>query len=334
MALGFTKEYDTSIYDVDQFIEVWPEISEIGLEIAEGVAEKMEEGEQINPGSSNVMISYIKGCVFMLGFSDVDKGSEVDLYDQYMSAAVLGSRGTMADMGFQINIIDVVDSEYVNGLIKLFETSDEEDLKRLWSSLAKNKKQTPEVVAQGGKTGVEKAETDPNASASTPLPRSSVERGKEIRPGFNFPSNAAMAQMSVQYSLAKDGSKNLSTNFKVSDFKSKDGSDVVLVNPSLITLLEKIRKHFGKPVRIISGYRTPSYNAGIKGAAKNSQHMYGNAADIKIEGVTPKEIYDWMSGWHKGGLGLYPTFTHIDVRDTVGQNLARWGKGLAPSDIA
>ncbi len=62
--------------------------------------------------------------------------------------------------------------------------------------------------------------------------------------------------------------------------------------------------------------------------------MYGNAADIKIEGVTPKEIYDWMSGWHKGGLGLYPTFTHIDVRDTVGQNLARWGKGLAPSDIA
>jgi uncharacterized protein YcbK (DUF882 family) len=63
----------------------------------------------------------------------------------------------------------------------------------------------------------------------------------------------------------------------------------------------------------------------LKGAAKNSQHMYGNAADIKIDGVSPKEIYDWLNSWHKGGLGLYPTFTHVDVRNTVGRSLARWG---------
>jgi uncharacterized protein YcbK (DUF882 family) len=333
MALGFTKQYDTSIYDEQSFIEVWPEISEIGLEICEGVLEKMDDSTVIIPGATNQLISYIKGCVFMLGFSEVDEGTEVDHYDQYMSTAVLRSRSSMLDMGITIEIVDLIDKLYVKGLIEIFSIYDQTDISRLRSVLLKNKIKK-DFPVKNDVSGVKKAETDPKASTpTTDSATTSTVKTKEVRPGVNFPVDASMASKSIQYSLASDGLKKLSDNFKVSDFRSKDGSDVILVNPELIKLLEKIRKHFGRPVSIVSGYRTPSYNSKLSGAAKNSQHMYGNAADIKIEGVSPKEIYNWLSDWHKGGLGVYPTFVHVDVRDTVGQRLARWGKG-ASSDVA
>lgn len=334
MPLGFTKQYDTSIYEKDAFIEVWPEVAEIGLEIVEGVLEGMDASTVITPGSKNEATAYLKGCMFMLGFSDIDKGTEVELYDQHTSVAVVKTRLVMNDMGIKVQLADVIDLEFVEGLRDLFASTDETYATKLWDVLKDNKAkaQLPIEVgvprsARGSEQGVAKAKTDPNASARISAPTSSVIRGKQIQPGVNFPEDPAMADKSIQYSLSKDGSKQLSANFKVSDFKCRDGSDVVLVNPSLVDLLEKIRSHFGRPVKVVSAYRTPKYNRMLKGAAKNSQHMYGNAADIKIDGVSPKEVYDWLNTWHKGGLGLYPTFTHIDVRNTVGRDIARWGSG-------
>lgn len=51
-------------------------------------------------------------------------------------------------------------------------------------------------------------------------------------------------------------------------------------------VLEPLRKHFNKPIIITSGYRNNLVNAAAKGA-KNSDHLYGLAADIKIAGVEP-----------------------------------------------
>lgn len=117
------------------------------------------------------------------------------------------------------------------------------------------------------------------------------------------------------YSKAKDGSKKLSANFAVKEFACKDGSDVVFVAPELVEILQKIREHFGKAVSIHSGYRTPEYNKKVDGAAY-SQHQYGTAADISIKGVTPKEVAVFAETLlpNTGGIGTYPTFTHIDVR--------------------
>ena len=82
--------------------------------------------------------------------------------------------------------------------------------------------------------GVKKAKTDPNASAEISAPTSSVIKGKQVKPGVNFPVNPLMAERSIQYSLSKDGSKQLSSNFKVSDFKCRDGSDVILIKIKII----------------------------------------------------------------------------------------------------
>lgn len=117
------------------------------------------------------------------------------------------------------------------------------------------------------------------------------------------------------YSRAKDGDRKLSENFRVREFACSDGSDTVFVSGELVEVLQKIRSHFGKPVTIHSGYRTPAYNKKVDGAAY-SQHLYGTAADISISGVSPKEVAAFAETLmpKTGGIGIYPTFTHVDVR--------------------
>lgn len=117
------------------------------------------------------------------------------------------------------------------------------------------------------------------------------------------------------YSKAKDGNLKLSNNFRVREFACKDGSDVVFVSSKLVEVLQAIRDHFKAPVTINSGYRSVSYNKKIKGA-QFSQHQYGTAADIQVEGVEPEEVYAYAEKLmpKTGGIGLYDTFTHVDVR--------------------
>lgn len=123
------------------------------------------------------------------------------------------------------------------------------------------------------------------------------------------------------YSKAKDGNKKLSTNFKVREFACTDGSDPIFIDSELVTILQKIRTHFGASVTITSAYRTPAKNKAV-GGQTYSQHLYGKAADIKVKGVTPKQVAAYAEELlpGKGGIGTYGTFTHVDVRSTK----ARW----------
>ena len=123
------------------------------------------------------------------------------------------------------------------------------------------------------------------------------------------------------YSKKKDGSRQLTKNFKVNEFRCKDGSDVIFIAPELVLILQAIRDHFGKPVKINSAYRTPTYNKKV-GGATYSQHCYGTAADIRVTGVKPKMVADFAETLlvGRGGIGVYKNFTHIDVREVK----SRW----------
>lgn len=123
------------------------------------------------------------------------------------------------------------------------------------------------------------------------------------------------------YSKAKDGNKNISANFKVREFACSDGSDPIFIDSELVAILQKIRAHFGKPVKITSAYRTPGRNKAVGGQAY-SQHLYGRAADIKVSGVSPSKVAAYAETLlkNRGGIGIYRTFTHIDTRPTK----ARW----------
>ena len=117
------------------------------------------------------------------------------------------------------------------------------------------------------------------------------------------------------YSKAKDGNTSLTKNFKVREFACSDGTDVIFISMDLVEVLQKIRDHFGKPVTINSAYRTPGKNKQVGGAAY-SQHLYGTAADISIKGIASKDVADYAETLlpKSGGIGIYSTFTHVDVR--------------------
>ena len=117
------------------------------------------------------------------------------------------------------------------------------------------------------------------------------------------------------YSKAKEGNVKLSKNFTVKEFACSDGTDTVFISLALVNLLQKIRDHFGKAVIINSAYRTEAHNKSI-GGATYSQHKYGLAADIHINGVTPKEIAAYVETLmpSSGGIGIYKGFVHVDVR--------------------
>ena len=126
----------------------------------------------------------------------------------------------------------------------------------------------------------------------------------------------------------------LTKNFKLREFICRDGTNVPPEYRDNVQLLAEnlqvLRDYVGEPVRIISGYRTKKYNTRIKGA-RRSQHMLAKAGDIKIESMKPREVYELIIKLIKegkmmaGGVGIYRTFVHYDVR---GYN-ARWtGKGI------
>lgn len=118
------------------------------------------------------------------------------------------------------------------------------------------------------------------------------------------------------YSLSKNGVTKLSKDFRVREFRCKNGADVIFVDTALVELLQKIRDHFGAPITINSAYRTPEYNKKV-GGSTYSQHQYGKAADIVVKGVKPSEVAAYAEQLMPsyGGVGRYATFVHVDVRD-------------------
>ena len=131
-----------------------------------------------------------------------------------------------------------------------------------------------------------------------------------------------------QYSLAKDGAKQLSPAFKVREFRCRDGSDTIMIDQTLAVLLQAIREHFNKPITITSGYRTAAHNKSV-GGAKSSQHLLGKAADIQVADTTVEAVAAYaeslMPDW--GGVGRYPVkagrtkgWVHVDTRP----NKSRW----------
>ena len=121
----------------------------------------------------------------------------------------------------------------------------------------------------------------------------------------------------------------LTDNFDSFEFNCKDGTIVPNeLYSNMVELaknLQVLRDELGKPVRINSAYRTPKYNKKVGGASK-SQHLLCKAADIVVAGVTPTEVAETIERLIKekkmmqGGIGIYNTFTHYDIRGVK----ARW----------
>ena len=100
--------------------------------------------------------------------------------------------------------------------------------------------------------------------------------------------------------------------------------------PRLVPTLrvaDELRHRLEVPLRrVVSAYRSPSYNAKCPGASRYSQHLQNRALDLVFDcpAVEAFAMAEKMrqEGVFTGGLGLYKNFVHIDTR---GRN-ATWGK--------
>ena len=102
------------------------------------------------------------------------------------------------------------------------------------------------------------------------------------------------------------------------DFRTGDVNEI---NPELLDLLHDVRNELGseEPYEVISAYRSPQTNemlrATTSGVAKKSQHLKGNAIDVRLRGVRTDTLREAALHMERGGVGYYPKsdFVHMDM---------------------
>lgn len=102
------------------------------------------------------------------------------------------------------------------------------------------------------------------------------------------------------------------------DFRT---GEVTEINPELLDLLHAVRNELGPEAtfEVISAYRSSQTNELLRtttsGVAKNSQHVRGNAIDVRLRGVRTKKLRDAAMRLHGGGVGFYEKsdFVHMDT---------------------
>ena len=124
----------------------------------------------------------------------------------------------------------------------------------------------------------------------------------------------------------------ITEHFDVTEFDCHDGTQYPKEKNAWVLLplcisLERIRLEIGRPIYIMSGYRTPEHNRAV-GGAEFSRHMDGDAADLVVHGISPLQLYHTISKMmaddeiKTGGLGLYIWGCHYDQRGYP----ARWNE--------
>lgn len=125
-------------------------------------------------------------------------------------------------------------------------------------------------------------------------------------------------QVKVCYSM--DGQLQLDGYVKACQLlRDTHENKAVRMNPVLLDILcgtQGWLSYYGivQPIIIDSGYRTRSTNYHTEGAAKNSMHLRGAAADIRMHGVSSLYMAELAVYLNGGGVGFYPKkhFTHVD----------------------
>jgi hypothetical protein len=125
--------------------------------------------------------------------------------------------------------------------------------------------------------------------------------------------NLSLAEVIRSDSAKRNGISNEPTPEHIENFKKLAEN-----------IFQPIRKHFGKPIHISSGYRSAALNKAIGGAA-SSQHCTGEAIDIDMDGtaITNAEIFNYIKNnlsfdqliW-EFGTDKNPDWVHVSYEST------------------
>ena len=83
---------------------------------------------------------------------------------------------------------------------------------------------------------------------------------------------------------------------------------------AVVKIADAARAHFGRPAHVISGLRCRQWNA-HEGGVANSQHMYGEAIDLRIDGVGSEELRQFVATQpgHRYSYCINTTNVHFDI---------------------
>lgn len=109
-------------------------------------------------------------------------------------------------------------------------------------------------------------------------------------------------------------------NIVLRDFRS---NELFPIDPRAIDIIYAVHQKTGQtePYEVLSGYRCPKTNAGLRkaseGVAKNSLHMTGQAIDLRLPGFATREVRNIAVSLKAGGVGYYAksNFVHMDTGD-------------------
>jgi uncharacterized protein YcbK (DUF882 family) len=107
-------------------------------------------------------------------------------------------------------------------------------------------------------------------------------------------------------------------NYLLRDFRTGESHQI---DPSLLDILYEVQTlaNHDAPFEIISGYRSPKTNAMLhahsNGVAEHSQHLLGNAIDVRLTGYSTRALGEHARSLSRGGVGFYASsdFVHIDT---------------------
>ena len=86
----------------------------------------------------------------------------------------------------------------------------------------------------------------------------------------------------------------------------------------VVRLCDAARRHFGRPGHVVSGLRCPIHNAN-EGGVENSQHICGEAVDLRIEGVSADALLGFFQTQpHRYAYKINETNVHVDIPRKAG----------------
>ena len=108
---------------------------------------------------------------------------------------------------------------------------------------------------------------------------------------------------------------------KINDFlKCRKTGKITVFDLKLLNLIDYLQDHFDvEKVQVVSAYRSPELNEELRRrghrVGQESYHMKGRAMDVRLVGISGRELRNHAISLESGGVGYYPgrAFVHVDT---------------------
>jgi hypothetical protein len=136
-------------------------------------------------------------------------------------------------------------------------------------------------------------------------------------PSFMASAKKEQYRMPVQGVNLVTATPNLkiAPNFKLSELMSLSKGNFGIFSPAVLKIIQKLRDQAHGALKINSGFRSPTWNAGVDGSATWSRHQYGDAVDIASPSASLDQLVALCKSLGATYVDKYVVHVHCDWRN-------------------